>query len=347
MTMPLPGIAWHAHEMIFGFALAVIAGFLLTAVRTWTGRATPSGPALAALFALWAAGRVAMVTGPAPLALTIDVAFPVALAVVLAMPLWRSGNRRNAFVVPWLGAMAVLAALHHGAWSGWAGAEWAPRATAVALGLIALLLAVIGGRVIPTFSGNAVPGLAIRRNPVLEWAAIGSLGVVAALDLAAPVVPRWLWSGLLSVAALVHLLRLGSWRPWATRGNPLLLALPLGYLWLPAHLILRAALDGGPGAMASPALHAVAVGAMTTTMLAMMTRSALGHTGRVLAAGPAEMLVFAAIHGAALLRVFGPLAWPAAHAAWVGAATLLWVVGLATFVARYGPIALRPRLPDS
>jgi uncharacterized protein involved in response to NO len=345
LDMPLPGLAWHTHEMIFGFAPAVIGGFLLTATRTWTGRSTPSGIALAALFALWAAGRILMVTGPGAVAAAVDVAFPAVLAVVLAVPLWQSGNRRNAFVVPLLGAMALLAALHHGAHAGWVDGQWAPRATAAALGLIALLLAVIGGRVIPAFSANAVPGHAPRRWPALEWAAITLLVVIAVVDVTAAALPPLLSSSLFALAAAVHLMRLAGWRPWATRGNPLLLALPLAYLWLPVHLALRAMLDGSPGAMPSAAVHALTVGAMATMMLAMMTRSALGHTGHALVAGKVELLAFGALHAAALLRVFGPLCWPEGHGVWVGASALLWTAAFAAFLARYTTIAFRPQLP--
>jgi uncharacterized protein involved in response to NO len=344
LGMPLPGMAWHAHEMIFGFAPAVIGGFLLTAVRTWTGRPTPSGSGLAALFALWAAGRLLMVTGPSGIAAVADVAFPATLAVVLAIPLWRSGNRRNAFVVPLLLMIAALSAAHHGSHAGWLDPTWASRSITTALDLIALLLAVIGGRVIPAFSANAVPGLVPRRWTTLEIAAVGSLVAIALVDVSGAPVPRALWAGVLGTAALAHALRLLGWQPWATRGNGLLLALPLAYLWLPVYLSLRALLDPGPGLMSVPALHALSVGAMAAMMLAMMTRSALGHTGRPLTAGRAEILAFAAVHLAAVARVFGPLVRPEAHVTWMGISATLWTVAFAAFAIRYAGIVVGPRL---
>ncbi len=245
----LPGLAWHAHEMLFGFAPAVIAGFLLTAVRAWTGRPTPQDAPLAALFGLWAAARVLMITGPWPAAVAADVAFLPLLALTLAVPLWRSHNRRNAFVVPLLLAFGALSAVHHAAYHGWVHPLWAARAPTVAMDLVAVLLAVIGGRVIPAFSANAIRGLQPRRWPPVEWLAVGLLGLIALLDVSG-------WGAalgmtglraLFALAAAIHLVRWLGWQPWATRGNGLLLVLPLGYLWLPAHLALRAGLDAAPG----------------------------------------------------------------------------------------------------
>jgi len=342
--LPLP--AWHAHEMVFSFAPAVIVGFLLTAVRNWTGLPTPSGAALAALFALWAAARILLITGPGALAVVADLAFLPLAALSLAIPLWRSGNWRNAFVVPLLLLLGALSLAHHGAYGGWLDPFWASRAPVVGLDLVALLMAVIGGRVIPAFSGNAVRGLVPRRWRVVEAAALGLLGCIIVIDATglAGSMPMPLLRGLFLAAALVHLIRLAGWQPWATRHNPLLLALPLAYLWLPVHLLLRGVLDTTGGQMAPLAIHAISVGAMAGLMLAMMTRSALGHTGRPLTAGPAELVMFTAIHGAALARVAGPLVWPGAYVTWVGLSALLWMAAFAAFVARYAPIVVRPRV---
>lgn len=346
LTPALPPFAWHAHEMVFGFAPAVIGGFLLTAVRAWTGRPTPSGAGLAALFVLWLAGRVLLLSGPAPLAVAVDLAFLPALAGCLAVPLWRAGNRRNAFVVPLLLALAALNAAHHGAYAGWLDPLWASRGHTVAMDLVALLLAVIGGRIIPAFSANAVAGLNPTRRPALEVLALGLLAMVIVLDATglAQQLPPGFTRLILAAAGGVHLVRLLGWKPWATRGNVLLLVLPLGYLWLPAHLLLRAWLDAVPGLSSSLALHALSVGAMSTLMLAMMTRSALGHTGRPLRAGAIETFAFAAIHLSALCRVAGPLAWPEGYLIWTGAAAALWTLAFAAFTAAYAPIVSRPRI---
>jgi uncharacterized protein involved in response to NO len=342
----LPVYAWHGHEMVFGFAPAVIVGFLLTAVRNWTGLPTPSGAALAGLFAIWAAARVLLLSGPSALAVAVDLAFLPLAALSLAIPLWRSGNWRNAFVVPLLLSIGALSLAHHGAYGGWMDPFWASRAPIVALDLVALLMAVIGGRVIPVFSANAVPGLVPHRWRFVEAAALGLLGCIIVIDATglARHMPMDLLRGLFLTAAMVHLLRLAGWQPWATRHNPLLLAMPLAYLWLPVHLLLRGMLDSADGQMAALAVHAISVGAMAGLMLAMMTRSALGHTGRPLTAGPAELVMFAAIHLAASARVAGPLVWPGAYLGWIGLSTLLWVVAFAAFAGRYTPILMRPRV---
>ena len=343
---PLPGLVWHAHEMVFGFAPAVIGGFLLTAVRAWTGRLTPEGSALAALVALWIAARLLLLTGPDALAVAVDLAFLPLLATALAVPLWRSANWRNAFVVPLLLGLWALSAAHHGAYRGWVDPVWALRSQTVAMDLVALLLTVIGGRIIPNFSANAVPGLAPRRWPVVEVLAIGSLALVVLLELTglADRLPLWAMRALFAGAGAIQLVRLLGWKPWATRGNLLLLVLPLGYVWLPVHLLLRAFLDFVPGVMSPLALHALSTGAMAGLMLAMMTRSALGHTGRPLTAGRGEAFVFASIHLAALTRVAGPLLWPAAYVNWLGISALLWMLAFGAFAVVYAPIVARPRL---
>ncbi|MFU8816980.1 MAG: NnrS family protein, partial [Pseudomonadales bacterium] len=249
--------------------------------------------------------------------------------------------------VPLLLALAALGAAHHGGYRGWLDPTWGYRAVTVALDLVALLLAVIGGRVIPAFSANAVAGLVPRRWPAVEVLAVGLLLGIALLDASGLDIPEPARRGLFVLAALVHLLRLAGWQPWATRGNLLLLALPLAYLWLPAHLLLRALLDPGSGQMATLAVHALGIGAMAAMMLAMMTRSALGHTGRALVAGRAEIIAFAAVHVAAATRALGSLAWPQAHQAWLALSALAWVVAFAAFVWRYAPMVVRPRADDA
>lgn len=345
LSPALPGPVWHGHEMVFGFAPAVIVGFLFTAARNWTGHPTPEGALLAVLVGWWLLARVLMATGPAGPAALVDAAFPAAAAAALAVPLWRARNLRNAFVVPLLLIIAALSAAHHGAYGGWLEGVWALRAPTAALDLVALLLAVMGGRIIPAFSANAVPGLVPRRWPAVEALALGLLGLVALLDMTGTAgrssmsAMRWL----LAAAAAAHLIRLLGWKPWATRHNVLLLVLPLSYLWLPAHLLLRAWFDTAPGLMSPLALHALTVGAMSGLMLAMMTRSALGHTGRPLEAGPWETFMFAAIHLAALCRVVGPLVWPAPYQFWVGASAALWALAFGAFAVRYAPLVSGPR----
>ncbi|MGE0625593.1 MAG: NnrS family protein [Pseudomonadales bacterium] len=347
----LPPYLWHAHEMLFGFAPAVIAGFLLTAARNWTGLPTASGRGLAALFLLWVAGRLAPFLLSPVLAAVVDLAFLPALAVVLAVPLWRARNTRNYFVVAvllglWLAdGLFHLAAQGAAVVQGAAAASLSRIATTVAGDVVLVLMTVIGGRVIPAFSANAIPGLAPRTWPLLERAAIGGVVVIVVLDLAG----AWLGNGLQEayrwfavLLAVLHGVRLAAWKPWRTCGNALLLALPLAYLWIPIHLLLRG-WGSSPGLLDPVAAHALFVGAMASLMLAMMTRSARGHTGRPLSAGWPDRLCFLAIHGAALARILGPVLMPARYDTALMAAAVLWALGFATFAITYAPWLLSHR----
>jgi uncharacterized protein involved in response to NO len=346
----LPGAAWHAHEMLFGFAAAVIVGFLLTAARNWTGLATASGPLLGLLALLWLAGRVLNLSGAGGLAPWVDAAFLPVAAIVLAVPLMRARNRRNLFVVPLLVALGLLNLLHHAGWLGWQGVPFQPIpqvvAVSVATGLVALLMTVIGGRVIPNFSANAVHDLRPRTWPAVEWLTLAAMMLIPLVDLSpthwglSPVA----FDGLLLCAGLLQLMRLLGWQPWRTRGNALLVMLPLAYGWIPVYLVLRAILGGGAVVIPSLALHALVVGAMASLMLAMMMRSALGHTGRPLRAGPIEVLCFFGLQLAALVRVLGPLLAPALQDLWIPVSGSLAALALAIYAVGYAPILTRPRI---
>jgi uncharacterized protein involved in response to NO len=341
----LPPYLWHAHEMLFGFAPAVIAGFLLTAARNWTGLPTASGFPLATLFLLWAAGRIAPFVLSAGASAAIDLAFLPVLAATLAVPLWRARNTRNFFVVAVLLGLWLADGLFHLAALGQTAPSLARVSTTVAGDVVLLLMAVIGGRVIPAFAANAIPGLAPRSWPLLDRAAIGGVIAIIVLDVGAPLFGealigpyRWL---VLLVAGL-HGARLAGWKPWRTRSDALLLALPLAYLWIPAHLLLRA-LGSQPGLLDPVAAHALFAGAMASLMLAMMSRSALGHTGRPLVAGWPERVCFVAVHGAALTRTLGPLLFPTGYGIVLLVAALLWTSAFATFAITYAPWLLARR----
>jgi uncharacterized protein involved in response to NO len=344
----LGAYAWHAHEMLFGFAGAVIAGFLLTAARNWTGRSTASGARLGALVLLWLAGRVLNLTGPSGIAALFDAAFLPACAAVLAVPIVRSRNYRNLFVVPVLVALGLVNLLHHGSLLGWStvGSYLQGSATYAGAGLIALLMTVIGGRVIPSFSANAVRGLRPRTSPALEWLVVGLMALLPVVDLVAGplALSAELCVALFAIAGAAQLVRLAGWQPWRTRRNGLLLMLPLAYLWLPVYLMLRAFAYSGGMLLLPVALHALLVGGMASLMLAMMTRSALGHTGRPLRAGRVEIIAFWSMQAAALVRVAGPTAWPVANDLWIPLAGGLATLALATFAIGYWPILTRPRV---
>ncbi|HYX67434.1 MAG TPA: NnrS family protein [Burkholderiales bacterium] len=320
---------WHAHEMIFGYAFAVIAGFLLTAVCNWTGRETPSGAPLAALAAIWVAARL---IAPYSLAASslVDLLFAIGLAWGIGRPILASRNRNWFFIliVLAIGAASVLFAF-----SERAGLQ-------VGLDMVLLVIAIMAGRVVPSFTNNAIPGAGARRLQSLEYAALAALVAILVLDLfqlekAAAMVAL--------LAAALHAVRLALWAPLATRGRPILWILHLSYAWIVVHLAMRGLAEFGlvPPVLAT---HALTVGAIGGITLGMMTRTARGHTGRPLAAGRAEMWAYSLVQAAAFVRVLVPLAVPAAYLASVAISATLWFLAFATFAVAYLPVLSQPRL---
>lgn len=320
---------WHAHEMLFGFTFAVIAGFLFTAVRNWTARETPVGGALAAIAALWLGARgIALYSLPA--ATVLDAFFALAVAWGIGRPLVASGNRRNLFFV---GLVVLLGA------ASVAFNAWPAQALRLGLDVVLLVMAVMAGRVVPMFTNNALRAGA-RSLPGLERAALGSL----ALLVLATVLEAEAFAGMVALAAAVlHAARLALWKPWATRRRPILWILHVAYGWIVVHLALRglAAFELAPGTAATHALTAGAIGALT---LGMMTRTARGHTGRPLEAGATEVAAYALVVAAAVVRVLVPLAAPALYVTAVMASGLLWSIAFGLFVAAFLPVLTGPRL---
>jgi uncharacterized protein involved in response to NO len=328
----LPGASalWHAHEMLFGYAFAVIAGFLLTAVRNWSGRSTPTGAALAAIAALWCAARV-LAFYSLSLAAIADLLFAVCVAVGIGRPLIKSGNRRN-----WFFILLVLAL----GGASTAFLAYPQRGVAVGLDVVLFVVAVVAGRVVPAFTNNAVPGAGARRIAALENMALGTILVLLAAD----VLGLQIAAGAVAlVAAMLHAWRLALWAPLRTRGRPILWILHLSYAWIVLHLALRglAAFDFVPPVLATHALTVGAIGGMT---LGMMTRTSRGHTARALSTGRAELAAYALVQAAAVVRVLVPLILPGAYAASIGLSALLWSAAFAVFTLAYFPILTRPRL---
>jgi uncharacterized protein involved in response to NO len=336
----LRGPLWHGHEMVFGYTLAIVVGFLFTAGRNWSGQATPTGPALMMLAALWVAGRVLVLTPFGVAAAAANVAF----ALLAAWGLWRAlragGNRRNYFFVGLLLALAGAAAvLHLGQ------LQWLSLPTEfglpVALDVVLFIIAVMAGRVVPMFTNNGAPGARARREPRLETVALASvLALLVADALGLQGLPL---AALLSLAAAAHAARWCLWQPWKTLRQPLVWVLHAAYFWLPLHLGLRAAAALGWVA-AGPATHALTVGLIGTLTLGMITRTALGHTGRPLRAGSIETTAYLAMLGAAVVRVGLPLL----DAAWllpsVGLSAALWSLAFVLYLVRYTPMLLWPRV---
>ena len=311
---------WHAHEMIFGYAFAVIVGFLFTAGRNWTNQPTPTGMTLAAIAALWLAARVLVLTPWHALAAAADVAFAIAATIGMALPLLASRNRRNYFFVPLLlGFGAVNLAFY----LAMAGVIDFPvrRGLQVGLDLILIVVTVMGGRVIPMFTDSAIPGTHAARRVWLERTVLGSTLGLLAVDLLN--LPPVAVAVIAAIAGVAHAARLALWKPWATAGHPIVWILHLSYAWIAIHLVLRAlaAFEAVPETLAT---HALTVGAIGGITLGMMTRTSRGHTGRPLLASRIETAWYALVHLAAAVRVFLPLAAPTLQLPAIVASGILW-----------------------
>ena len=329
-----PPSLWHAHEMVYGFAFAVVTGFLFTAVRNWTGKPTPTGWRLAAVASLWLLARACFLMGFARAGLIVEMAFLLCVAVGLLVPLVRAGNRRNYFV----GFLPLVLLLADAAMYGALFVDGFPVSADVllrlALYLIVLLTGVIGGRVIPMFTLNSVRGLKQFKDPRLDRAAIGATAVALACDVAG--VDGAAMVTVASLAAALQAARLWGWRPLATSGNPLVWILHVSYAWTVVGLLLLALAAGGW--VARPlALHAFGLGLIGGLIIGMVTRTALGHTGRMLVAGRSETAMFALVPLAAALRVFGPLAAPDAYMNWIALASVPWSLAFALYLVVYTP----------
>jgi uncharacterized protein involved in response to NO len=339
-TPYLAGPIWHAHEMLFGFTLAVITGFLFTAVRNWTQLPTPTGTMLAALALLWLAGRVLVLTPYGTAAAAVTTAFPLTVAASILVPLARSGGGRNLLFVGLLVALAGselaihLAELHVVSFSSRLGVQ-------AALDIVLVVMTVLGGRVIPMFTTNAIPGSGASRNVRLERAVAASLAALVLADVFQTT--GIMLAVLLALSAAVHGARALLWRPWRTLGNPMVWILHVGYLWIPVHLALRAMAEAGfvAGALAT---HALTVGAIGGLTLGMMTRTARGHTGRPIQAARSEIVAFTLVTAAAITRALVPLVLPAAYRDAVIASACLWSAAYSVYAVRYWPILTRPRI---
>jgi len=331
---------WHAHEMLFGFALAVIVGFLFTAGRNWSGHATPTGTLLAAVALLWLAARVLLLTRWQVTAAAANVAFPLVAALCLAVPFWRARNQRNYFFVGLLLLFAVCSAWVHAQRLGWTASN-AWGGLQLGLNMLLFIMVVIAGRVLPMFTNNAAPGANATRRAWLEKLSLGLVLALLAADLAGLDAP---WSIALALpAAAAHGVRWWLWQPWKTLRQPLLWVLHLAYLWIPVHFLLRALAAMG-WVPVSAGIHALTVGAAGGLIIGMITRTALGHTGRPLRAGRGEVACYLLIAAAALVRVLLPLLLPALTLQAMVLSSLLWALGFGLYALLYWPILSRPRL---
>ncbi len=345
-AMPGHGPLWHGHEMLFGFALAAVAGFLLTAVATWTGRPPVRGMVLLTLAAAWLIGRLALACGPLPSVWVSGVAmlFPLLLATLVAREVFAGRSRRNYPIVALVAALALLdGAYHLGTLGGIA--DGGRPALLAALYVLVLLVSVIAGRIVPSFTANWLRSRGATRLPA-STSAVEHL-ILPATALAgtlAVLLPDHRATGLAAaVTAALHAWRLIRWRGASTLGEPLVFVLHAAYAWLPVGFALLSASVLTRVVPPTSALHAFAVGAIGVMILAVTTRVALGHTGRPLRASRVTAIAYLLLNLAALLRVAAPAAGSGYLAA-LDIAALGWMVAWSLFLLTYTPILLGPRV---
>ncbi|MDR3439749.1 NnrS family protein [Telmatospirillum sp.] len=334
---------WHGHEMLFGFGSATVAGFLLTAVPNWTGGAPLKGRPLLVLVTIWLAARIAFDLGgllPPIVAATAAIAFLPSLAFVLARPLIAAGKPRNLIFLPILGLMTLSQAMVLAEMLGVG--SLGRNGLLGGIFILLLMIAIIGGRIIPGFTANGlrVKGIVVqpKSHPGLEKAAILSLALAG---LAWTIAPDSAPAGLLALlAALTNAARLPGWQGWKTTGVPLLWVLHLGFAWLPLGLALLGLSCFLPSLPMQNALHGLTAGCIGLMTVGVMSRVALGHSGRPLQPARATVAAYILIALAGLVRCFGindSLA--------LELSGFLWSAGFLLFFAVYAPICLRPR-PD-
>lgn len=338
-------VSWHAHEFLFGYLGGVIAGFLLTAVPNWTGRPPLVGWSLGVLALLWLVGRVA-IAGHAGLTgwqvAAIDLAFPLLLAVTITREILAGRNWRNLIVLAMLVVFIAANALFH-----WEAAQGAHAAQGVGarLGLAAaiMMIAVIGGRIIPSFTRNWLQKRGDARLPVSPMQHLDKLSLVVLLV----ALSLWLLLPLSKVAAialasagLLHAIRLSRWAGHRTLAEPLLSVLHAGYAFLPLGALALAISILMPSRLdMATAQHLWMTGAIGLMTLAVMTRATLGHTGQPLTASRATLLLYMSLIMAVLARVTAG-AWPASSTWTLPLAALGWMGAFGGFVLVYGQLLL-------
>lgn len=340
-------LSWHAHEMLYGYLSAVVAGFLMTAIPNWTGRLPVSGRPLAFFVILWLAGRIAMLCGgdgmeSAPFR-AADALFLAALAGFVWREVMSGKNWRN---LPVCGLVSLFAAgnilWHLEA----VGLPLAGAGLRMGLGIAIMLMTLIGGRIVPSFTINW-----LKKRPAAHLPAPFAAYDKAVLGWTALTVVAWIvipdarptgWAFLL--AGALHLVRLARWRGWQTFAEPLLAVLHVAYLWLPVAFVLMGLAVLAPSSIGiTTALHALTAGAIGLLTVAVMTRASLGHSGRALTAGTGTTLIYILIWTGAVLRVAAPFTG-LDYVLAVSIAGGVWAGGFALFAVLYAPVfwGLRP-----
>jgi uncharacterized protein involved in response to NO len=341
-----PPTLWHGHEMLFGFIASAIAGFLLTAVPSWTGQKGYAGAPLVALALVWLIARLMISSSwlwPPILTATADLAFLPLLAVLVVVPLARQRNRNTPLLLVlgmlWFTNLAFHVAVLRN------DPPLARHALILGIDIVLILLTIIGGRIVPAFTTSALrqQGIqgAVQSRLVLTVMAVAIMVLIAVGDV---FWPETRIAGVLAgIAAVVQGLRLLQWRSLQTLRQPIVWILHLAYAWLPVGLGLKAAALLGGYAIGAFWLHALTIGALATMITAVMTRASLGHTGRALVVHPLTTVGYAMLTAAALVRVFGLTALRLSYPQVVILTASFWTMSFALFVGVYAPILWGPR----
>ena len=350
LTIPsgFEAVAWHRHEMLFGFVGAAVSGFLLTAIPNWTGRLPIAGKPLLALFGMWAAARLAVLLSSLlslwPAAI-LDVGLFVALALLAAREVIASKNR-NAPVVGLVLLFGIADALDYLGAAGLVGRNLGWRS---AIGLVVVMISMIGGRIIPSFTRNWLARRGMTRSMPVQPQQLDLLVIACtALSLLAWIAfPGDRRTGyMLGLAALAQALRLSRWGGYRTVSDPLVLILHVGYAWLPIGLLLLGLFVAGTDVPETAGVHALTAGAMTTMILAVMSRASLGHTGRGLTAAPVTVAAYVCVVAGAGLRVVAALG-VGPYALMLDLAGIVWGAALVLFLFVYTPILWSPRAGEA
>jgi len=333
--------------MVFGFVAAAVGGFMLTAVPSWTGQRGFAGRPLVVVSTLWLAGRVLVASSsfwPPALVALVDVTFLPAIGTLIAPLLLRESNR-NAPLLAVLAALTLINLTFYYALSRH-DAPLAGRALLVAIDIVLLLITVIGGRIVPAFTASALKARgdmsAARNLKGLTPIAVVCMVAVIIIDGGWPASAAAGWTAV--VAALVHTLRLTQWRTLRTLRDPIVWVLHLAYLWLPIGFGLKAVALLHGAAFSAFWLHALTIGAAATMILGVMTRAALGHTGRPLVVSPLITAAYLLLAAAALVRVFGLALIGQPYPAVILLAAILWTAAFGLYLLVYTPILVGPRI---
>ncbi|MFA7439991.1 MAG: NnrS family protein [Sphingomonadaceae bacterium] len=349
ITLPsaMPALAWHQHEMLFGYLGAIIAGFLTAAVPNWTQRPVATGGKVTVFVLLWLAARLAILFSawiPPVIGAVLDVGFLLLLFAYVTGEIFAADNDRNKLIPLVLLLFAIANGLDH------AGAMGLLADPAIGMrggfALILLLIAIIGGRIVPAFTRNWLT----RQEPGGSMPVMGNRFDLAMLVVTALTLMIWIARPVaeitgvsLLVTGILHLARLARWAGWRTLSDPMVFVLHIAYAWLGAGFLLLGAANLWPGIPVSSAMHALSAGAMAVMTLAVMTRATRGHTGRPLRADAATVAIYLLVNIGALLRVTAP--WlPIPYLPSLHLSGTLWGGAFLLFAFVYGPMLLRPRV---